>query len=233
MTKRRSAVLVGPMVAVLSLLLATPALADRPFNARFSANANGDIAVVGNTLETCQTSATDCGRARDGQGTRVSNNDFVMERVDIDNDANTFDSSAAHLALPGGARVLFAGLYYGARTNAGTRGKAAIDSSRSALRRVDIKAPGQSNYERLSGGEAVLDESSDITGAYQVFHNVTEPRPASRRGVYTVADVQSATGEDRYAGWSLIVAYEAPADPPRNLTVFDGLQSVTPGQARR
>lgn len=50
MTERRSAALVGPMVAVVSLLLATPALADRAFNARFSANANGDIAVVGNTL---------------------------------------------------------------------------------------------------------------------------------------------------------------------------------------
>lgn len=48
--------------------------------------------------------------------------------------------------------------------------------------------------------------------------------------MYTVANVQSATGEDRYAGWSLIVAYEAPADPPRNLTVFDGLQSVTLGK---
>ena len=28
-------------------------------------------------------------------------------------------------------------------------------------------------------------------------------------------------------GWALVVAYEAFGDPPRNLTVFDGLQSVT------
>jgi hypothetical protein len=40
---------------VLLLALATPALADRAFTARFSTNANGDIAIVGNTLETCQT----------------------------------------------------------------------------------------------------------------------------------------------------------------------------------
>ncbi len=39
-----------------------------------------------------------------------------------------------------------------------------------------------------------------------------------------------ATGEDRYAGWALVVAYEAAGDPPRNLTVFDGLQSVTQGK---
>jgi hypothetical protein len=46
-----------------------------------------------------------------------------------------------------------------------------------------------------------------------------------------VANVQAATGEDRYAGWALIVAYEAAGDPPRNLTVFDGLQSVTQGKS--
>ena len=50
-------------------------------------------------------------------------------------------------------------------------------------------------------------------------------------GTYTVANVQSATGEDRYAGWALVVAYEAAGDPPRNLTVFDGLQSVTQGKS--
>jgi len=50
-------------------------------------------------------------------------------------------------------------------------------------------------------------------------------------GVYTVANVQSATGEDRYAGWALVVAYEAAGEPPRNLTVFDGLQSVTQGKS--
>ena len=48
--------------------------------------------------------------------------------------------------------------------------------------------------------------------------------------MYTVANVQSATGEDRYAGWALVVAYEAAGEPPRNLTVFDGLQSVTQGK---
>ena len=41
---------------VLALGLAAPALADRAFTPRFgSTNANGDIAIVGNTLETCQT----------------------------------------------------------------------------------------------------------------------------------------------------------------------------------
>lgn len=43
------------LAGVLVLGVASPALADRAFTPRFSTNANGDIAIVGNTLETCQT----------------------------------------------------------------------------------------------------------------------------------------------------------------------------------
>jgi large repetitive protein len=49
---------------VLAIALASPAFGDRAFTARFSTNANGDIAIVGNTLETCQTSVADCANAR-------------------------------------------------------------------------------------------------------------------------------------------------------------------------
>ena len=72
--------------------------------------------------------------------------------------------------------------------------------------------------------------SSDVTGAYAAFVDVTGQVQRAGSGVYTVANVQSATGEDRYAGWALVVAYEAAGEPPRNLTVFDGLQSVTQGK---
>lgn len=147
--------------------------------------------------------------------------------MDVDSDATTFDSSSAQLTLPDGARVLFAGLYYGSRTTAGTRGRAAPDATVSALGKVELRPPGHSGYERLSG---VLDESNVVKGAYGVFVDVTGQVRRAGSGVYTVANVQSATGADRYAGWSLVVAYEAAADPPRNLTVFDGLQSVTQGK---
>ena len=41
--------------------------------------------------------------------------------------------------------------------------------------------------------------------------------------------MQSGTGEDRYAGWSLVVVYRDPALPLRNLTVFDGLATIQQG----
>ena len=108
---RRSVVLAG----LLAIGLASPALADRAFTARFSTNANGDIAIVGNTLESCQTSVADCANARAGAGSLLNNNNFSMARVNVE--PTMLDSSSARLSLPVGARVLFAGLYYGARTN--------------------------------------------------------------------------------------------------------------------
>lgn len=98
---------------------------------------NGDIAVVGNTLETCQSSVADCANARAGTGSALNNNNFSMMRVNVDPAA--LDSSSARLNLPAGARVLFAGLYYGGRTTAGTGGKAAPDASAAGLSRVDLK----------------------------------------------------------------------------------------------
>ena len=218
---RRSVVLAG----LLAIGLASPALADRAFTARFSTNANGDIAIVGNTLETCQTSVADCANARAGPGTVLNNNNFSMVRVNTDSTA--LDSSSARLSLPAGARVLFAGLYYGSRTTAGTGGKAAPDSSLAGLSKVDFKPPDASGFDHLT---ASVDQSTDVTGAYAAFVDVTGRVQRAGSGVYTVANVQSATGEDRYAGWALVVAYEAAGEPPRNLTVFDGLQSVTQGK---
>ncbi len=212
--------LVSACIALLGL--ASPAIADREFTPRFSTNAGGDIAIVGNTLETCQAAAADCANARKGDGSSLNNNGFVMERVDVDH--TMLDSSSARLSLPAGARVLFAGLYDGARTTAGTKGKATPDASPAGLRTVDFKPPGAAGFERLT---AAVDQSSEVTGAYGAFADVTAQVRRSGPGVYTVANVQAATGEDRYAGWALVVAYEAFGDPPRNLTVFDGLQSVT------
>ena len=218
---RRSVVLAGMLV----LGLAPPALADRAFTPRFSTNANGDITIIGNTLETCQTSVADCANARAGLGTVLNNNNFSMVRVNSDSTA--VDSSSARLSLPAGARVLFAGLYYGSRTNAGTGGKSAPDSTPAGLSKVDLKPPGASGFDHLT---AAVDTSSDVTGAYAAFVDVTTRVQRAGSGVYTVANVQAATGEDRYAGWALVVAYEAAGEPPRNLTVFDGLQSVTQGK---
>ena len=42
----------------------------------------------------------------------------------------------------------------------------------------------------------------------------------------TVANVQAGTGHNRYAGWNLIVVWEAPTAPWRNVTLYDGFAFV-------
>ncbi len=196
---------------------------ERPFAARFSANDTGDIAVTGNTLMTCPASDAGCASAQAGTstGAALNNNGYGMQRVDVDGDPSTIDSSSATLALPPGATVLFAGLYYGARTTGGMAAPAA--AARSTVR---LRAPDGAGYRTLS---AAVTDSAVVTAAYVGFADVTTVVAAAGSGPYTVADVQSGTGLDRYAGWSLVVAYRDPAQPPRNLTVADGLAAIQQG----
>jgi hypothetical protein len=137
------------------LVLAAPAAAERPFGARFSENHAGNIAVVGNTLMTCPSADLACGPAQ--QGDAVNNNSFAMEYVNVDADPTTFSSSSAQLALPAGARVLFAGLYYGGRTSAGAGGAPAPNAA--ARGTVRMQTPGAAGYEDVA---AAADDSTRV-----------------------------------------------------------------------
>jgi uncharacterized repeat protein (TIGR01451 family) len=210
------------VVGLLVAIAAQPAHAERPFAPRFTTNVPGNVTIVGNTLMTCPASAT-CATVQQGggSGAATSNNAYSMQRVDVDADPSTFDSSSATLALPAGARVLFAGLYYGARVTAGTS-----DAARATVR---LRVPGAAGYQTLGPAGTVLDNSTIVAGAYGAFVNVTAQVAAAGPGTYTVANVQSATGVDRYAGWALAVAYEVDSEPLRNVSVFDGLATVAVG----
>ncbi len=209
------------------VLLTLPAVAraERPFAPRFTQNAQGDIALVANTLLSCVGTEPACPGARDGTSVPISganNNARVMTYVDIDADPATFSSSAATLALPDNGRVLFAGLYWGARLAAGTGGAPAIDPA--ARGRVLLEAPGDTTYRTVTAPAA-----TDTAGeTYQGFADVTSIVRTAGAGEYTVANVQAGTGrgDGQLAGWTLIVAYSDPLAPPRSLAVFDGLQQV-------
>ena len=100
---------------------------------------------------TCPASDTKCAPAQNGAA--ASNNSFAMGYVVVDRDATTFDSSNARLNLPTGADVLFAGLYWGADTSAGDKGRAALDPSVRGRgdRRRDRSPPGRGAAPRFTG----------------------------------------------------------------------------------
>src|SRR5262249_54391061 len=161
------------------------------------------------------------GRAGTGGPSADDDNDFTMTYVDVDGDPTTFDSSSAQLTVPPDASVLFAGLYYGADRSAGTpRGPPPID--RAAPGPGRLRAPGDLAYRTLTA-----DQLDQIGTRYQGFADVTGIVRGAGSGAYTVANVQAGTGPDRYAGWSLVVAYADSSEPPRNLAIFDGFQSVS------
>jgi Protein of unknown function (DUF3344) len=217
----------APSAALVALLVlgagAPAASADRAFSTRYTRSDHGGIAMAANTLLTCQPSAT-CTAALARTGT-LTNGDFAMRHVDVDGTGTTFNSSRATLDLPDGAIVRFAGLYWGAATNAGTDGTAAPDA---ALRsRVRLDAPG-------AAAETVVATRTDTDATdarrYQAFADVTDQVVAAGDGIYTVANVQAGTGRDRFAGWGLVVAYSDEDSPGRRMVVVDGYQPLMRGE---
>jgi uncharacterized repeat protein (TIGR01451 family) len=220
---------VAAVVATLWLMLAPPiARAERNFGLRFQANGHGDVTGTGNTLLTCLTSDTLCAKARAGtaNGGENNNNERAMTWVDVDSDdfGKTFNSSSAMLSLPTGAKVLWAGLYWGGRWQAGERGKPAPDPK--ALNTVKLRPPKGTGYESVTSVIDPVDNAQDRE--YQGFAPITGIVETARGGSYTVADVQLGTGlhADQSGGWAILVVFQDDSEPLRNMTVFDGLKFV-------
>lgn len=210
-------------LAAVLLGLTSPAQAGviRPFASRFTRNDTGDIQIVGNTLLTCPTATAGCTNAQAGSGTTLNNNNFNMVRVDVDADSTTINSSSANFNLPAGATVLWAGLYWGGDTTAGTNGVAAP----APTQRNTVKfATPTAGYTNITATQVDTDTSSGSD--YQGLADVTSLVQAGGSGSYTVANVQTGTGVDRQGGWSLVVVYRDITQPARNLTVFDGFAVV-------
>ena len=146
-----------------------------------------------------------------------------MEYVDVDGDASTLNSSTATLSLPAGAVVTWAGLYWGADTALGTGGSAAPDAANRGSVRFKV---GAGTYQTVSAVPADVLSSTGKATRYRAFANVTGLLPAAGNGTYTVANVQTGRGDDRYAGWSLVVAYEDAAQDVHRVSVYDGLGTV-------
>ena len=149
---RRARLFVPLALVVLMLVGASPALADRVFSTRFSTNDTGNITFAANTLMVCPASASGCTAARNaapvasGSNAAIDNNAYLMQYVNTApgtvSGSPSFDSSSATLSLPATATVLFAGLYWGADTSAGSSPNG-VGAPNAALRnQVGFGVPG-------------------------------------------------------------------------------------------
>jgi uncharacterized repeat protein (TIGR01451 family) len=195
------------------------------FAEAFNTNANGSIVLRGNASLTC----TACPTTQNGTavGTNLNNNSFVMTNVDVDGVDGTFNSSSADVILPADSTVLFAGLYWSADVTAGAGG--AVPPDAADKNQVKLRF-GAGAYSTVTATE--VSAAIPGSGAYQGFAEVTSTVLAAGNGTWTVADIQAATGQDRYAGWSLVIAYRNLSERMRNLVVYDGFGFVedSPGE---
>lgn len=210
----RRALRLGAASLAALVLFAAPGSAQvvRGFTPRFTANDRGDITLIGNTLMSCSSGGS-CASAQSGTSGGLNNDGHNMQYVDVDGVPGTFCSSSAVLTIPPGATVLWAGLYWGGW------------SASAARNQVILTTP-------AAAGLAVTATQVDASGsAYQGYRDVTAQVTAAGSGTYMVANVQSTTGNDRFAGWSLVVAYRLASDPIRNIVALDGFANVDNGRS--
>lgn len=231
------------VLAGLAVLLALPvlvpaapadAIAISPFVVGYHAQLHGGITFAQNSSLTCSTSrdtgtvdAAGCTAARTGAGASTNNNNWIMEHVDIDADATTFNSSASQLVLPPGTTVEHAVLYWGARRK-GANNKPNVTVP---FDRVRLAAPG-AGYVDVVADRVIAPTASQYSDLpYQARADVTALVRAAGAGEYTVANLAAALGSDRYAGWTLAVVYTDPSKPLRDITLFEGLTVIQRGAA--
>ena len=208
------------LTTVLIALLASAGSAiagELPFKAVFSQDVNGSIVIAANGAVQCDAVNTQCALALFREGKKLNNNDWNMQYIDVDAEPSSFSSSASDLAVPTGAHVLWAGLYWGGY------------SASAARERVGFRE-GNGTYESVNSTQ--LGTYGASGQAYGAFADVTKYVREHGAGTYWVSNITTNVGNaDVHAGWSLVVAYADPADPPRNLTVFDGYLAVESGKA--
>ena len=201
------------VLAVLCTAMTVSAQVVRPFTARFATNVAGDIRLLGNTLLSCPQPGTN--------GCTGNNNSFSMVHVKDTPDATVLNRSTADLALPAGATVLWAGLYWGGRS-----GSVNVPANRDQMQFHTPLTPG-GTYVTITSEIALDTFTSGSLTAYQGFATVTGLVSAAGSGTYVGADVKSSTGANGYTGWALVVVFTSPTLPTRNLVVFDGFANVT------
>lgn len=210
------------LLAMVSLVPA--AHAERNLGLRFVANANGDIALIGNAILTCTpgpnvgltgfwaAGITNCANTLAGTGNTAAdrNDGYFMQNIDVDSDAATFNSSSATLNLPAGSTVLFAGLYWSGI------------SANTARSQVLLRTPSSFGYSTVNAG--VLDTSTFRTDSYQAFADITARVQAGGNGSYTVGNIQTTLNQGDYGAWGMVIVYQNNALALRNLAVYDGFR---------
>ena len=127
--------------------------------------------------------------------------------------------STAMLTLPAGAHVTHAYLYWAANSTAANKGAQATIERPSVFSQPVV---------------ALQTLVSDMNEAYRSVADITSLVQTNGAGAYRVGGIdvsplENVNDSNLFAGWWMVVLYELPTAPLRNLAVFDGLDMVERG----
>lgn len=207
-----------------------------PFIQRYSDVKKGGITFCGNTLGLSK--ATN----QNAPGTQGSIGAFTS--LDNSLQVGTFppgttldytkNGSGANLTLPAGSTVLYAELVWGGLFRSSANNISALINNNISFTTPQgtfSVAPDPATAQTFN----IIPADNITVGFYVCTANVTSLVQAASSGAYSVQGVpaliealDSRTADTNHAGWTLAVAYENPASPLRNLTIWSGGTVVSP-----
>jgi gliding motility-associated-like protein len=189
----------------------------------------GNFTMMGNTNLTLQ-----------NYSETETNGTNSMVFVDVDNDADTFNSSSSTLVLPTDSgtnldcsKVIFAGLYWTGRTTGEGYSPNPISVTKNSVTKtldkhnILFKGPSSNAYTSITANEIYFPTNAN-NNIYTAYTEVTDYVKTNGVGEYFAADIATIEGGSnfdnvgRYAGWALIVVYENSSMKNRDITIFDG-----------
>jgi len=140
-------------------------------------------------------------------------------QADINLNTSANARSGAQLNLPAGASVTHAYLYWAA----------SLDAGQTPTNSLKLERPGGGGFGTMVTALNVITLSSGTF--YQSVADITTVVQAQGAGYYRVggfnaANLANVFNNNNFAGWWMAVFYKLPTDPPRNLALFDGFDSV-------
>ncbi|WP_437811692.1 DUF11 domain-containing protein [Sorangium sp. So ce1078] len=228
-------------LASLTLIGLTTASATAEPKLRVQVDQQGDFALIGSSIgQECRSSTPrpkegtvgDCGTSTVESGPDLfwRSDSPADGRAEANLDvAPEMARTTAVLTLPEGATVTHAFLYWAARNSAGADPEVllhheggfegavtSIDSVETVIN--EGKDNESHNYQSVADITSIVKESG--AGAYRV-------------GGVDVVDVRNSDDDVVFVAWWMVVFYEAPKSPMRNLALFDGLDRVSEGNSQR
>ena len=188
-------------------------------------NLSGNLKVIGNTV-LCYKKNGVC------SDTNNANNQVSLSFIDVDSNNYEYDnSSRAQLAdIPSGATVEWAAFYtqgYLQTTNTQTISKLTnTPAYLTTPNNTTIAVPPQ---------EIDLIEYATNQFTYATYSEVPELKGlkgSEVNGWFTGANIKALEGDDAgalgfYGAWTLVIIYKDPSESFKNISVFDGYQSIT------